>query len=43
MTAYKPPVEDMLFVVEAVLDAPASWRQLPDIAELDLKLGCVSI
>ena len=39
MTAYKPPVEDMLFVMEAVLDAPSSWRQLPDFAELDLDLA----
>ncbi len=39
MTACKPPVGDMLFVMEAVLDAPSARCQLPDFAELDLDLA----
>lgn len=39
MTRYVPPVEDMLFVIDAVLDAPASWRNLPQFAELDIDVA----
>jgi hypothetical protein len=34
-----PPVEDMLFVMHAVLDAPSSGRQLPGLAGLDLDVA----
>lgn len=39
MTRYIPPVDDMLFVLDAVLDAPASWRQIPAFAELDIDIA----
>ena len=31
--SYTPPLERMRFVIEQVLDAPASWRAMPDFAE----------
>jgi alkylation response protein AidB-like acyl-CoA dehydrogenase len=34
-SAYVPPLEEMRFVIEQVLDAPASWRGLPLYADLD--------
>ena len=35
MWSYTPPLRDMQFVIEDVLDAPAAWRGMPDFAELD--------
>jgi alkylation response protein AidB-like acyl-CoA dehydrogenase len=35
MTTYTPPLEDWRFVIEQVLDAPASWRAQPAFADLD--------
>lgn len=32
---YTAPLQDMRFVIEHVLDAPASWRACPALAELD--------
>jgi alkylation response protein AidB-like acyl-CoA dehydrogenase len=32
---YTPPIADMRFVIEDVLDAPALWRTLPAFAEVD--------
>ncbi len=39
MSTYAPPVEEMLFVIEHVLDAPASWRTLPGLADVDLDVA----
>jgi alkylation response protein AidB-like acyl-CoA dehydrogenase len=36
MWAYEPPLRDMQFVIEQVLDAPAQWRELPALADLDV-------
>ena len=33
--SYTPPLDRMQFVIEQVLDAPASWRTQPDFADLD--------
>ena len=33
---YHAPLQDMRFVMERVLDAPATWAQCPPFAELDL-------
>lgn len=33
---YAPPVRDMIFVIEEWLDAPATWQQIPDWADLDI-------
>jgi alkylation response protein AidB-like acyl-CoA dehydrogenase len=38
-TSYTPPLERMRFVIEQVLDAPASWRAMPDFAEVDADLA----
>jgi alkylation response protein AidB-like acyl-CoA dehydrogenase len=35
MWRYDPPLDDMRFTIEAVLDAPASWSQCPDFADCD--------
>jgi alkylation response protein AidB-like acyl-CoA dehydrogenase len=35
MFVYNPPLRDMQFVIEDVLQAPAAWREMPDFAELD--------
>jgi hypothetical protein len=35
MWSYAPPLRDMQFVIEEVLDAPASWQAMPAFAELD--------
>jgi alkylation response protein AidB-like acyl-CoA dehydrogenase len=35
MWTYQAPVADMLHVLTQVLDAPASWAEQPDFAELD--------
>ena len=35
MWSYTPPLRDMQFVIEDVLDAPAAWRGMPAFAELD--------
>jgi len=35
MWSYIPPLRDMQFVIEDVLDAPAAWRGIPAFAELD--------
>ena len=32
--SYTPPLDRMQFVIEQVLDAPASWRAQPDFADL---------
>ena len=37
--SYTPPLERMRFVIEQVLDAPASWRAMPDFAEVDADLA----
>lgn len=37
--SYIPPLERMRFVIEQVLDAPASWRAMPDFAEVDADLA----
>ncbi|MEY8876236.1 MAG: acyl-CoA dehydrogenase family protein, partial [Leptothrix sp. (in: b-proteobacteria)] len=34
-SAYVPPLDEMRFVIEQVLDAPASWSGLPLYADLD--------
>jgi alkylation response protein AidB-like acyl-CoA dehydrogenase len=34
-SAYVPPLDEMRFVIEQVLDAPASWSSLPLYADLD--------
>ena len=39
MSTYTPPLEDMRFVIEQVLDAPASWREQPAFAELDADIA----
>jgi alkylation response protein AidB-like acyl-CoA dehydrogenase len=39
MSTYIPPLEDMQFVIEQVLDAPASWRAQPAFAELDADIA----
>lgn len=39
MSTYTPPLEDMQFVIEQVLDAPASWREQPAFAELDADIA----
>ena len=35
MSTWTPPLQRMQFVIEQVLDAPASWRAQPDFADLD--------
>jgi alkylation response protein AidB-like acyl-CoA dehydrogenase len=35
MWTYTPPLADMQFVIEQVLDAPSSWREMLPFAELD--------
>jgi len=35
MWTYQPPLRDMAFVIEDVLDAPASWALTPAFADLD--------
>ena len=35
MWSYTPPLRDMQFVIEDVLQAPAAWRDIPAFAELD--------
>ncbi len=35
MTSYVPPLRDMWFVLDAVLDLPGAWSRMPDFAELD--------
>ena len=35
MWTYSAPLRDMQFVIEDVLQAPASWREMPDFADLD--------
>ncbi|MEY2872958.1 MAG: hypothetical protein RLZZ373_329, partial [Pseudomonadota bacterium] len=35
MSTWTPPLQRMQFVIEQVLDAPASWQQQPDFADLD--------
>lgn len=35
MLTYQAPLDDLQFIVEEVLDAPASWRALPAFADLD--------
>ncbi|WP_338414904.1 acyl-CoA dehydrogenase family protein [uncultured Sphaerotilus sp.] len=35
MSTWTPPLQRMQFVIEQVLDAPASWRQQPAFADLD--------
>jgi len=35
MWTYAPPLRDMQFVINQVLDAPASWRQMPAFDQLD--------
>lgn len=36
MWSYVPPLREMRFVIEEILDAPASWRQTPAYSELDM-------
>jgi alkylation response protein AidB-like acyl-CoA dehydrogenase len=36
MWTYTPPLRDMQFVIEEVLDAPALWREVPALAECDV-------
>ncbi|MDE2121528.1 MAG: acyl-CoA dehydrogenase family protein, partial [Betaproteobacteria bacterium] len=38
--AYEAPLRDMRFVLEHVLDAPASWAACPAHSELDLDTAC---
>ena len=35
MWSYTPPLRDMQFVIENVLQAPAHWAQIPAFAEID--------
>lgn len=35
MWSYVPPLKDMRFVIEEVLNAPDSWRRIPAFSELD--------
>src|SRR5690606_24499310 len=35
MTAYVPPLRDLQFVMETVLDLPADWARMPAFADLD--------
>ena len=35
MWSYNPPLRDMQFVIEDVLDAPSQWTQMPAFAEVD--------
>ncbi|MBN8511360.1 MAG: acyl-CoA dehydrogenase family protein [Burkholderiales bacterium] len=35
MWSYTPPLRDMQFVIEDVLQAPAAWAAIPALAELD--------
>lgn len=35
MFSYTPPLRDMRFVIEDVLQAPAAWAAMPAFAELD--------
>ena len=35
MSTWTPPLQRMQYVIEQVLDAPASWRAQPDFADLD--------
>ena len=35
MWHYEPPLDDMRFIIEEVLDAPGSWSQCPDFSEVD--------
>ena len=35
MWSYVPPLRDMQFVIEQVLDAPGEWSRMPAFAELD--------
>ena len=37
MWSYTPPLRDMQFVIEDVLDAPSQWREMPAFAELDIE------
>ncbi|MBI5717247.1 MAG: acyl-CoA dehydrogenase [Burkholderiales bacterium] len=37
--SYTAPLADMRFVIERVLEAPASWRACPSFAELDAETG----
>jgi alkylation response protein AidB-like acyl-CoA dehydrogenase len=36
MWTYTPPLRDMRFVFEEVLDAPALWRDIPSFSDLDM-------
>lgn len=36
MWTYTPPLREMRFVFEEVLDAPALWREIPAFSELDV-------
>ena len=39
MWSYAPPLEDIRFVIEDVIDAPASWSECPDHSELDASMA----
>src|SRR5690606_30015736 len=39
MWTYEPPLEQIRFVLENVLDAPASWSACPPIAGVDAALS----
>jgi len=36
MWSYAPPLRDMRFVIEEMLDAPSSWQRTPAFSELDM-------
>ena len=38
MQSYTPPLREMRFVIEEVLQAPAAWAAMPAHADLD-KIG----
>ncbi len=39
MWLYDPPLRDMRFVIERVLDAPAHWASMPALADCDVEVA----